>query len=288
MRFGGTGQSAHARAPLLHPGARVLGTRTARPFSLDAMSAGDPLGDALTRRMEAVVLARSGLPGERPGGPMPAHAGKATKTTPPTAVAPKAEASSATPDARPVVRVSQPTATFMARHPVWVDGAGNEITVPAYAVDGAVAAGAENRPPPATAAERASRRAAAQEARSHELWKKINPGFMRQPAGRSEYDVALAFDEAKLNAAKNCSAANWRHHLRKTDTATYVEAVARERLVAKAAAREAAMPKEEKSSLSAASGKSAKSTDGPAPAPARAEAPEAPPEAPPASDTAAQ
>ena len=48
MRFGGTGQSAHARAPLLHPGARVLGTRTARPFSLDAMSAGDPLGDALT------------------------------------------------------------------------------------------------------------------------------------------------------------------------------------------------------------------------------------------------
>jgi hypothetical protein len=176
----------------------------------------------------------------------------------------------------------------MARHPVWVDGAGNEITVPAYAVDGAVAAGAENRPPPATAAERASRRAAAQEARSHELWKKINPGFMRQPAGRSEYDVALAFDEAKLDAAKNCSAANWRHHLRKTDTATYVEAVARERLVAKAAAREAAMPKEEKSSLSAASGKSAKSTDGPASAPARAEAPEAPPEAPPASDTAAQ
>ena len=50
---------------------------------------------------------------------------------------------------------------------------------------------------------------------------------MRQPAGRSEYDVALAFDEAKLDAAKNCSAANWRHHLRKTDTATYVEAVAR-------------------------------------------------------------
>ena len=100
-----------------------------------------------------------------------------------------------------------------------MDGAGNEITVPAYAVDGAVAAGAENRPPPATAAERASRRAAAQEARSHELWKKINPGFMRQPAGRSEYDVALAFDEAKLDAAKNCSAANWRHHLRKTDTA---------------------------------------------------------------------
>ena len=45
---------------------------------------------------------------------------------------------------------------------------------------------------------------------------------------------------AKLETAKNCTRDAFKHHLAKTDTSVYVEAVAKERIFAKAAAAEAA------------------------------------------------
>ena len=233
------------------------------------------------------MLARSGLPGERPGGPMPAHAGKATKTTPPTAVAPTAEASSATADARPVVRVSQPTATFMARHPVWVDGAGNEITVPAYAVDGAVAAGAENRPPPRPRrsaprdAPRRRRRARTSSGRRSTRGSCGSRGAVgvRRRAGVRRGQARRG--EELLGGELEAPPQEDRHgDLRRGGG----ERAAR-REGRRAGGGDAEGGEE---LLVRRVGESAKSTEGPAPAPARAEAPEAPPEAPPASDTAAQ
>ena len=160
-----------------------------------------------------------------------------------------------------VVVVSQATATFLDRHPMWCDGRGVELKAPAHRAVGQ--ADVENIPPPATAEERAARRVKEREARSLELWKRVHPGYMGQPTERSEYQVSLEYDESKLDAAKNCSESNWKHHLRKTDTAAYVEAVAKERIFAKAAAAEAAMPKLQPSGTSAKSGASAEGETAP-------------------------
>ena len=138
-----------------------------------------------------------------------------------------------------VVVVSQATATFLDRHPG--RGATAEASSSRRPRTGRLDRPTSKYPPPATAEERAARRVKEREARSLELWKRVHPGYMGQPTERSEYQVSLEYDESKLDAAKNCSESNWKHHLRKTDTAAYVEAVAKERIFAKAAAAEAAI-----------------------------------------------
>lgn len=214
--------------------------------------------DALTSTMTERILARQPLPGDRPAGPIPsgpkAVAKRATETTSNVSQ----EVSAADPG---VVVVSQATATFLDRHPMWCDGRGVELKAPAHRAVGQ--ADVENIPPPATAEERAARRVKEREARSLELWKRVHPGYMGQPTERSQYQVSLEYDESKLDAAKNCSESNWKHHLRKTDTAAYVEAVAKERIFAKAAAAEAAMPKLQPSGTSAKSGTSAEGETAP-------------------------
>ena len=225
-------------------------------------------GDALTLSMTERILARRPLPGDRPAGPIPsgpkAVAKRASETTPNVSE----EASAADPG---VVVVSQATATFLDRHPMWCDGRGVELKAPAHRAVGQANVEnippRQNIPPPATAEERAARRVKEREARSLELWKRVNPGFMGQPMERSEYQVSLEYDESKLDMAKNCSKSNWKHHLKKTDTAVYVEAVARERIFAKAAAAEAAMPKLQPSGKSAKSGATAEGDSAPAVAP---------------------
>jgi hypothetical protein len=207
-------------------------------------------GDALTLSMTERILARRPLPGDRPAGPIPsgpkAVAKRASETTPNVSE----EASAADPG---------------DRHPMWCDGRGVELKAPAHRAVGQ--ADVENIPPPATAEERAARRVKEREARSLELWKRVNPGFMGQPMERSEYQVSLEYDESKLDMAKNCSKSNWKHHLKKTDTAVYVEAVARERIFAEAAAAEAAMPKLQPSGKSAKRGAAAEGDSAPAVAP---------------------
>ena len=207
-----------------------------RHLSLAEMGHATAFGDALTLSMTERILARRPLPGDRPAGPIPsgpkAVAKRASETTPNVSE----EASAADPS---VMVVSQATATFLDRHPMWCDGKGVELNAPAHRAVGQ--ANVENIPARDRRG-RAAQRVKEREARSLELWKRVNPGFMGQPMERSEYQVSLEYDESKLDMAKNCSKSNWKHHLKKTDTAVYVEAVARERIFAKAAAVEAAMP----------------------------------------------
>ena len=221
--------------------------------------------DALTSTMTERILARRPLPGDRPAGPIPSGPKAVAEAPTETTSNVSQEVSAADPG---VVVVSQATATFLDRHPMWCDGRGVELKAPAHRAVGQ--ADVENIPPPATAEERAARRVKEREARSLELWKRVHPGYMGQPTERSEYQVSLEYDESKLDAAKNCSESNWKHHLRKTDTAAYVEAVAKERIFAKAAAAEAAMPKLQPSGTSAKSGRILTGIPGaPCPAPAQ-------------------
>ena len=168
------------------------------------------------------ILARRPLPGDRPAGPIPSGPKAVAKRAKETTSNVSQEVSAAD---RRVVVVSQATATFLDRHPMWCDGRGVELKAPAHRAVGQ--ADVENIPPPATAEERAARRVKEREG-ALELWKRVRPdGYMGQPTERSEYQVSLEYDESKLDAAKNCPESNWKHHLRKTDTAAYVEAVAK-------------------------------------------------------------
>ena len=143
------------------------------------------------------------------------------------------------------VAVSRPTKASVDRHPLFVNGEGVEVAVPRF-VDGggASAPGAGENRAPRERAEHLSpaRRVAEGRQRSKELWKKINPGYVGSGTDwhQSEYARELALTAAKLETAKFGTRDAFKHHLAKTDTSVYVEAVAKERIFAKAAALEAA------------------------------------------------
>ena len=252
----------------------------------------DPLSDALTSSMARVILSRQPLPGEcnaraRSSGvarkPLGDRANDAD-------TAPVGTGRSREPRDAATVAVSRPTKAFLDRHPMFVDGEGVEVAVPRFVDERGAHASApgadENRAHTRTSAEdEPARRVAEGKKRSKELWKKINPGYVGSGTDwhESEYARALALTAEKLETAKFGVRGAFKHHLAKTDTSVYVEAVAKERIFARAAALEAARELERLSALAAAgsvkSGASAPgSSAGDAPPPADPAAPAPPPE----------
>jgi hypothetical protein len=253
----------------------------------------DPLGDALTSSMARVILSRQPLPGEcnaraRSSGVARKALGNLANTAD---AAIDDVGRSRKPRDGATVSVSRPTKAFLDRHPVFVNGEGVEVAAPRFVADDerdALAPGAdENRAPRAFRAEDepAKARVAEGKKRSKELWKKINPGYVGSGTDwhQSEYARALALTAEKLETAKFGVRGAFKHHLAKTDTSAYVEAVAKERIFAKAASSEAARELERLTALAAAgsvkSNASAPgSSAGDAPPPAETAAPAPPPE----------
>ena len=248
----------------------------------------DPLGDALTSSMARVILSRQPLPGDcnaraRSSGVARKALGDRANTADAATVG---VGSTRKPRDGATVAVSRPTKAFLDRHPLFVDGEGVEVAVPRF-VDGGAAPGAGENRAPRERAEHLSpaRRVAEGRQRSKELWKKINPGYVGSGTDwhQSEYARELALTAAKLETAKFGARDAFKHHLAKTDTSVYVEAVAKERIFAKAAALEAARELERLTALAAAgsvkSNASAPgSSAGDAPPPAETAAPAPPPE----------
>lgn len=248
----------------------------------------DPLGDALTSSMARVILSRQPLPGECNA--RARSSGVARKALGDLANTADAAIDDAGRSRKPrdgaTVSVSRPTKAFLDRHPVFVNGEGVEVAAPRFVADDerdALAPGADELPsaPRPSAEDEPARRVAEGKKRSKELWKKINPGYVGSGTDwhQSEYARALALTAEKLETAKFGVRGAFKHHLAKTDTSAYVEAVAKERIFARAAALEAL----EKSALAAAgsvkSGASAPgSSAGDAPPPAEPAAPAPPPE----------
>ena len=258
-KAGGTGQSAHARAPLSTPARECLHSH--RPsFSLDAMSAGDPLGDAPTRRMEAVVLARSGLPGERPGGPMARSRGEGTKTTLPTAVAPNRRSELG--DTRRPPRRASPSRRRRHGSPPRLGGRRGERDHGARVRWTAPSPPARRTARPRDRGGARPRRAAAQEARRTSSGRRSTRGSCGSPRGGRSTTPRCSTrpSSTRRRTARRRTGGT----TRKTDTATTSRRW-RERLVAKVAAREAAMPKRRRAPCPPRRG-NPRSTDGPAPA----------------------
>ena len=253
----------------------------------------DPLGDALTSSMARVILSRQPLPGEcnaraRSSGVARKALGNLANTAD---AAIDDVGRSRKPRDGATVSVSRPTKAFLDRHPVFVNGEGVEVAAPRFVADDerdALAPGAdENRAPRAFRAEDdPARRVAEGKKRSKELWKKINPGYVGSGTDwhQSEYARALALTAEKLETAKFGVRGAFKHHLAKTDTSAYVEAVAKERIFAKAAARDTAARELERLTALAAAGSvksnasAPGSSAGDAPPPAETAAPAPPPE----------
>ena len=253
----------------------------------------DPLSDALTSSMARVILSRQPLPGEcnaraRSSGvarkPLGDRANDAD-------TAPVGTGRSREPRDAATVAVSRPTKAFLDRHPMFVDGEGVEVAVPRFVDERGAHASApgadENRAHTRTSAEdEPARRVAEGKKRSKELWKKINPGYVGSGTDwhQSEYARALALTAEKLETAKFGVRGAFKHHLAKTDTSAYVEAVAKERIFAKAAARDTAARELERLTALAAAGSvksnasAPGSSAGDAPPPAETAAPAPPPE----------
>ena len=250
----------------------------------------DPLGDALTSSMARVILSRQPLPGDcnaraRSSGVARKALGDRANTADAATVGVDRTRK---PRDGATVAVSRPTKAFLDRHPLFVNGEGVEVAVPRFVDGGASAPGAGENRAPRERAEHLSpaRRVAEGRQRSKELWKKINPGYVGSGTDwhQSEYARALALTEEKLETAKFGVRGAFKHHLAKTDTSAYVEAVAKERIFAKAAARDTAARELERLAALAAAGSvksnasAPGSSAGDAPPPAETAAPAPPPE----------
>ena len=201
------------------------------------MGLADPLGDSLTSSMAHLILSRRNPPNARleTKGSGSEHHGSVTqpvnnsnRTNTQSAKDSKQEDS--------VILVSRTTKSFLDGHPVFVDADGNEVRVPKYKCENDTTgrSGTENRPPKMSDTERIE----TGKLRSKQLWKKINPGYVTGVQLQSEYAASLALTDEKLHVAKFGSKKAFKHHLQKTDTSVYVEAVAKERIFAKAAREE--------------------------------------------------
>jgi hypothetical protein len=222
----------------------------------------DVLGESLTKSMARMVYSRPHVDGLRTGPPAedselpddsavestsaPAASSSAPPPPPPPRPTAGAAATTATAsDAAPgVTHVSAATHAFNSRH-AWFDGNGNRIAPDATRTDVERTQKPPEKIPPKPIEQRRADRIAA----SKEMWKKINPGYMPNPE-RSHYDHAFHYDPTHLAVAKGAPL-SWKHHLLKTDTAAFVEAVARERVFA------TAMKEDEKSAEAAAKKKPA-------------------------------
>ena len=216
------------------------------------------------------MLARSGLPGERPGGPMPAHAGKATKTTPPTAG--RADRRSELGDTRrPPRRARLPADGDVHGSPPRLGGRRGERDHGARVRGGRiapVAAGRGELPAPRDrgGARLATRRGAGGARSRTRSRRRSTRGSCGSPrGGRSTTSrwrsTRPPRGEELLGGELEAPG------LRKTDTATYVEAVARERPPSpKVAARGRDARRRRRAPCPRPS---RESTDGRAPAPAR-------------------
>jgi len=218
----------------------------------------DPLGDALTSSMARVILSRQPLPGDcnaraRSSGVARKALGDRANTADAATVG---VGRTRKPRDGATVALSRPTKAFLDRHPLFVNGEGVEVAVPRFVDGGASAPGAGENRAPRERAEHLSpaRRVVEGRQRSKELWKKINPGYVGSGTDwhQSEYARELALTAAKLETAKFGARDAFKHHLAKTDTSVYVEAVAKERIFAKAAALEAARELERLGALAAA------------------------------------
>ena len=197
----------------------------------------DPLGDSLARSLAHIVYSRpdpspyTKLSAPRADG----TAGPASGTTD---RAPRAERGAAAASSeRPasgiggeVLAVSHVTKEFNDRH-VWVDGRGNEVRMPETRVVETQKYATMVHRPPKSHAERAAER----EAFSLNLWKKVNPGYMPTTTDISQYQDEHSFVPEDMQMTKG-EPKQWRHHLLKTDTNKYVEAVARAKVFAGVAA----------------------------------------------------
>jgi hypothetical protein len=209
----------------------------------------DPFGDALSSSMARMILSRHPFPGDNNARARQLGDSGTRKTFGDRGNTIDVSASGARSSANEskaddgVIVVSRTTKAFLDLYPVFVDGEGNELVVPKYRAENqsawsARSTGAENRQP--IVSEQA--RVEAGNARSKELWKKVNPGYAGSGTSwhRSEYSASLALTAEKLQEAKFGVPNAYKHHLAKTDTSVYVEAVAKERIFAKAAALETA------------------------------------------------
>ena len=228
------------------------------------MGLADPLGDALTNSLANLILSRQNPPNARlrssTAGTSSIRDEGTTQERDAMSPSMASQSANGTRDTDAELVVSRATKTFLD----FVDGDGNEVRVPKFQRAWNGRGADENKPPPLSD----KQRIAQGKSRSVELWKKINPGYVTGMQHQSEYAGSLALTLERLELAKYGDKKAFKHHLAKTDTSVYVEAVARERIISKALAAEAVREMDLANAAKVSSKANSVAGDAPAAAPA--------------------